>query len=107
VIQGIDHLVIAMRHLAAGFADNATLRFTVTTGGEHTGSATHHGPDARGAHPGRLEDDRSSLSRGHCHMEFAYRRCLGGGQRGVAATSAGSIRANPFVWDFLFGEDFR
>jgi catechol 2,3-dioxygenase-like lactoylglutathione lyase family enzyme len=42
MLQGIDHIVIAVRDLAAASADYAALGFTVTPGGEHTGGATHN-----------------------------------------------------------------
>ncbi len=42
MLQGIDHIVIAVRDLAAASADYASLGFTVTPGGEHTGGATHN-----------------------------------------------------------------
>ena len=42
MIRGIDHIVIAVRDLAAASADYAKLGFTVTPGGEHTGGATHN-----------------------------------------------------------------
>jgi catechol 2,3-dioxygenase-like lactoylglutathione lyase family enzyme len=41
-VQGIDHIVIAVRDLAAAADDYARLGFTVTPGGEHTGGATHN-----------------------------------------------------------------
>ena len=41
-MQGIDHIVIAVRDLAAASDDYARLGFTVTLGGEHTGGATHN-----------------------------------------------------------------
>ena len=41
-VQGIDHIVIAVRDLAAASDDYARLGFTVTPGGEHTGGATHN-----------------------------------------------------------------
>ena len=41
-MQGIDHIVIAVRDLAAATDDYARLGFTVTPGGEHTGGATHN-----------------------------------------------------------------
>ena len=41
-MQGIDHIVIAVRDLAAASEDYARLGFTVTPGGEHTGGATHN-----------------------------------------------------------------
>jgi catechol 2,3-dioxygenase-like lactoylglutathione lyase family enzyme len=41
-VQGIDHIVIAVRDLAVASADYARLGFTVTPGGEHTGGATHN-----------------------------------------------------------------
>lgn len=41
-MQGIDHIVIAVRDLAAASDDYAALGFTVTPGGEHTGGATHN-----------------------------------------------------------------
>jgi catechol 2,3-dioxygenase-like lactoylglutathione lyase family enzyme len=41
-VQGIDHIVIAVRDLAAAAQDYARLGFTVTPGGEHTGGATHN-----------------------------------------------------------------
>jgi catechol 2,3-dioxygenase-like lactoylglutathione lyase family enzyme len=41
-VQGIDHIVIAVRDLAAASEDYARLGFTVTAGGEHTGGATHN-----------------------------------------------------------------
>jgi catechol 2,3-dioxygenase-like lactoylglutathione lyase family enzyme len=41
-VQGIDHIVIAVRDLAAASEDYARLGFTVTPGGEHTGGATHN-----------------------------------------------------------------
>ena len=41
-MQGIDHIVIAVRDLAAASDDYARLGFTVTPGGEHTGGATHN-----------------------------------------------------------------
>ena len=41
-MQGIDHIVIAVRDLAAASDDYAQLGFTVTPGGEHTGGATHN-----------------------------------------------------------------
>ena len=40
--RGIDHIVIAVRDLAAAAADYDALGFTVTPGGEHTGGATHN-----------------------------------------------------------------
>jgi catechol 2,3-dioxygenase-like lactoylglutathione lyase family enzyme len=42
MVRGIDHIVIAVRDLAAASADYARLGFTVTPGGEHTGGATHN-----------------------------------------------------------------
>ncbi len=42
MLQGIDHIVIAVRDLAAASVDYAALGFTVTPGGEHTGGATHN-----------------------------------------------------------------
>jgi catechol 2,3-dioxygenase-like lactoylglutathione lyase family enzyme len=42
MLRGIDHIVIAVRDLAAASADYASLGFTVTPGGEHTGGATHN-----------------------------------------------------------------
>ncbi len=42
MIKGIDHIVIAVRDLAAASDDYARLGFTVTPGGEHTGGATHN-----------------------------------------------------------------
>ncbi len=42
MLRGIDHIVIAVRDLAAASADYAALGFTVTPGGEHTGGATHN-----------------------------------------------------------------
>ncbi len=41
-MQGIDHIVIAVRDLAAASDNYARLGFTVTLGGEHTGGATHN-----------------------------------------------------------------
>jgi catechol 2,3-dioxygenase-like lactoylglutathione lyase family enzyme len=41
-VQGIDHVVIAVRDLGAASDDYARLGFTVTPGGEHTGGATHN-----------------------------------------------------------------
>jgi catechol 2,3-dioxygenase-like lactoylglutathione lyase family enzyme len=41
-VQGIDHIVIAVRDLAAASDDYARLGFTVTPGGEHTRGATHN-----------------------------------------------------------------
>jgi catechol 2,3-dioxygenase-like lactoylglutathione lyase family enzyme len=41
-VQGIDHIVIAVRDLAAASDDYTRLGFTVTPGGEHTGGATHN-----------------------------------------------------------------
>ena len=41
-MQGIDHIVIAVRDLAIASDDYARLGFTVTPGGEHTGGATHN-----------------------------------------------------------------
>jgi catechol 2,3-dioxygenase-like lactoylglutathione lyase family enzyme len=41
-VQGIDHIVIAVRDLAAASDDYARLGFTVSPGGEHTGGATHN-----------------------------------------------------------------
>ena len=41
-MQGIDHIVIAVRDLATASDDYARLGFTVTPGGEHTGGATHN-----------------------------------------------------------------
>jgi catechol 2,3-dioxygenase-like lactoylglutathione lyase family enzyme len=41
-VQGIDHVVIAVRDLAAASDDYARLGFTVIPGGEHTGGATHN-----------------------------------------------------------------
>jgi len=41
-VQGIDHIVIAVRDLAAAADDYARLGFTVSPGGEHTGGATHN-----------------------------------------------------------------
>jgi catechol 2,3-dioxygenase-like lactoylglutathione lyase family enzyme len=41
-VQGIDHIVIAVRDLATASDDYARLGFTVTPGGEHTGGATHN-----------------------------------------------------------------
>jgi catechol 2,3-dioxygenase-like lactoylglutathione lyase family enzyme len=40
--RGIDHIVIAVRDLAAASADYQALGFTVTPGGEHTSGATHN-----------------------------------------------------------------
>ena len=40
--QSIDHIVIAVRDLAAATADYAAAGFTVTPGGEHTGGDTHN-----------------------------------------------------------------
>lgn len=42
MLQGIDHIVIAVRDLDQASADYAALGFTVTPGGEHTGGATHN-----------------------------------------------------------------
>jgi hypothetical protein len=42
VVQGIDHIVIAVRDLATASADYAAAGFTVTPGGEHAGGATHN-----------------------------------------------------------------
>ena len=42
MIQGIDHVVVAVRDLAAAVDDYQRLGFTVTPGGEHTGGATHN-----------------------------------------------------------------
>jgi catechol 2,3-dioxygenase-like lactoylglutathione lyase family enzyme len=42
MIQGIDHIVIAVRDLAMATDDYRRLGFTVTPGGEHTGGATHN-----------------------------------------------------------------
>ncbi|MGH2617117.1 MAG: VOC family protein, partial [Thermomicrobiales bacterium] len=42
MVRGIDHIVIAVRDLAAASRDYANLGFTVTPGGEHTGGATHN-----------------------------------------------------------------
>jgi catechol 2,3-dioxygenase-like lactoylglutathione lyase family enzyme len=42
MVQGIDHVVIAVRDLAAASDDYRKLGFTVTPGGEHTGGATHN-----------------------------------------------------------------
>jgi catechol 2,3-dioxygenase-like lactoylglutathione lyase family enzyme len=42
MIQGIDHVVIAVRDLAAAVDDYQRLGFTVTPGGEHTGGGTHN-----------------------------------------------------------------
>ncbi|MBA3450881.1 MAG: VOC family protein [Chloroflexia bacterium] len=42
MVRGIDHLVLAVRNLAAASDDYAQLGFTVTPGGEHTGGATHN-----------------------------------------------------------------
>jgi catechol 2,3-dioxygenase-like lactoylglutathione lyase family enzyme len=42
MIRGIDHLVILVRDVETAMADYATLGFTVTLGGEHTGGATHN-----------------------------------------------------------------
>jgi catechol 2,3-dioxygenase-like lactoylglutathione lyase family enzyme len=41
-VQGIDHVVIAVRDLAVASDDYARLGFTVTPGGEHTGGVTHN-----------------------------------------------------------------
>ncbi|HLL51200.1 MAG TPA: VOC family protein [Thermomicrobiales bacterium] len=41
-MQGIDHVVIAVRDLAIASNDYARLGFTVTPGGEHTGGVTHN-----------------------------------------------------------------
>jgi catechol 2,3-dioxygenase-like lactoylglutathione lyase family enzyme len=41
-VQGIDHIVIAVRDLAAASDNYGRLGFTVTPGGEHTGGATHN-----------------------------------------------------------------
>jgi catechol 2,3-dioxygenase-like lactoylglutathione lyase family enzyme len=51
-VQGIDHIVIAVRDLATASDDYARLGFTVTPGGEHTGGATHNAliPFADGAY---------------------------------------------------------
>jgi catechol 2,3-dioxygenase-like lactoylglutathione lyase family enzyme len=42
MIQGIDHIVIAVRDLAQASADYQQAGFTVTPGGEHTGGVTHN-----------------------------------------------------------------
>jgi catechol 2,3-dioxygenase-like lactoylglutathione lyase family enzyme len=42
VVQSIDHVVIAVRDLAAASADYGALGLTVTPGGEHTGGMTHN-----------------------------------------------------------------
>jgi catechol 2,3-dioxygenase-like lactoylglutathione lyase family enzyme len=42
MIQGFDHVVIAVRDLASAVDDYQRLGFTVTPGGEHTGGATHN-----------------------------------------------------------------
>lgn len=42
MVRGIDHIVIAVRDLAAASRDYAEQGFTVTPGGEHTGGATHN-----------------------------------------------------------------
>jgi catechol 2,3-dioxygenase-like lactoylglutathione lyase family enzyme len=41
-VQGIDHIVIAVRDLGVATDDYTQLGFTVTPGGEHTGGATHN-----------------------------------------------------------------
>jgi catechol 2,3-dioxygenase-like lactoylglutathione lyase family enzyme len=41
-VQGIDHIVIAVRDLATASDDYTRLGFIVTPGGEHTGGATHN-----------------------------------------------------------------
>ncbi len=83
MIQGIDHIVIAVRDLAAA-ADHFTgLGFTVTPGGEHTGGATHNAlvAFADGAYfeliafrePDRRQDHKwwSKLASGEGTVDFA------------------------------------
>lgn len=83
MVQGIDHIVIAVRDLAATTDDHSRLGFTVTPGGEHTGGATHNAliSFADGAYleliafrePDRRQDHKwwPKLARGEGTVDFA------------------------------------
>jgi hypothetical protein len=84
-VQGIDHIVIAVRDLAAASKDYARLGFTVTPGGEHTGGATHNAliSFADGAYfeliafrePDRRQDHKwwAKFAQGEGTVDFALR----------------------------------
>ena len=84
-MQGIDHIVIAVRDLAAASDDYARLGFTVTPGGEHTGGATHNAliSFADGAYfeliafrePDRPQEHKwwATFARGEGTVDFALR----------------------------------
>lgn len=83
MIQGIDHIVIAVRNLDAASGDYRRLGFTVTPGGEHTGGATHNALISFGdgsyfeliafKEPDREQDHKwwAKLARGEGTVDFA------------------------------------